>query len=260
MNPTIPPDWERIELDYRAGVKTLREIGGEHAISHVAVQKRAKTRNWSRDLKSRITARTSEMVTSATVTGTALVTTNAQAGNLDPEGLVVEASALAITRVILSHRHAARKAKELATKLLAELELVTNSGEFFERAYKALSAVEEGAEPLSAGQRSEIYEAIRRASKLSSRAATLKSLVDSLQKVVSIERLAFGLDTAQTEALLEDDLPASAVFDRYAEGMQAMRERFAAVSAQHREEATTVEPKVEAPEVEPEVERTTTTH
>ncbi len=259
MNPTIPPDWARIELDYRAGVKTLREIGRENGVSHVGVQKRARARNWSRDLKSRITARTSEMVTSATVTGTALVTTNGQAGNLDPEGLVIEASALAITRVILSHRHAARKAKELATKLLAELELVTNSGEFFERAYKALTAVEEGAEPMSAGQRSEIYEAIRRASKLSSRAATLKNLVDCLQRVIAMERLAFGLDTAQTEALLEDDnKPASAVFDRYAEGMQAMRERFAEVSAQHRAEATTVEPK--EVEVEPEADPTTTTH
>lgn len=30
------PDWERIELDYRAGVKSQREIASEHGVTHVA--------------------------------------------------------------------------------------------------------------------------------------------------------------------------------------------------------------------------------
>ncbi len=34
------PDWEAIELDYRAGIKTLRQIAGEHGITHDAVNKR----------------------------------------------------------------------------------------------------------------------------------------------------------------------------------------------------------------------------
>lgn len=36
------PDWERIELDYRAGIKTLQQIADENGISHAAVHKRAK--------------------------------------------------------------------------------------------------------------------------------------------------------------------------------------------------------------------------
>ena len=32
------PDWERIELDYRAGIKTLRQIAGENGISHKALR------------------------------------------------------------------------------------------------------------------------------------------------------------------------------------------------------------------------------
>lgn len=39
---TASPDWERIELDYRAGIKTLRQTAGEHGITHGAVNKRAK--------------------------------------------------------------------------------------------------------------------------------------------------------------------------------------------------------------------------
>jgi len=45
-----PADWERIELDYRAGIKTLRQIADEHGITHGAVNKRAKRDGWERDL------------------------------------------------------------------------------------------------------------------------------------------------------------------------------------------------------------------
>ena len=44
----LTPDWERIELDYRAGVKTLRQIAEEHGLSHVAINKRAKRDGWDR--------------------------------------------------------------------------------------------------------------------------------------------------------------------------------------------------------------------
>ena len=30
-----PTDWERIELDYRAGILTLREMASAHGISNV---------------------------------------------------------------------------------------------------------------------------------------------------------------------------------------------------------------------------------
>ena len=50
MTAKKPVDWERIELDYRAGVLTLREISDKHAVSHVTIHKRAKRDEWSRDL------------------------------------------------------------------------------------------------------------------------------------------------------------------------------------------------------------------
>ena len=47
------PDWERIELDYRAGIKTLRQIADEHGITHGAINKRARRDGWERDLSVR---------------------------------------------------------------------------------------------------------------------------------------------------------------------------------------------------------------
>mgnify|MGYP001581759619 CR=1 FL=1 len=45
------PQWERIELDYRAGIKSLRQIAAEQGISEGAIRKRAKRDDWSRDLR-----------------------------------------------------------------------------------------------------------------------------------------------------------------------------------------------------------------
>ena len=50
-------DWERIELDYRAGIKTLRDIAQEHGITHGAITKRSKRDDWVRDLTAKIQAK-----------------------------------------------------------------------------------------------------------------------------------------------------------------------------------------------------------
>jgi len=55
-------DWELIERDYRAGIKTLRQIADEHGVSHTAIQKRAKKDEWSRDLTERVQQKAKELV------------------------------------------------------------------------------------------------------------------------------------------------------------------------------------------------------
>lgn len=55
-------DWELIERDYRAGIKTLRQIGDEHGVSHTAIQKRAKKEDWSRDLTQKVQQKAQDLV------------------------------------------------------------------------------------------------------------------------------------------------------------------------------------------------------
>lgn len=55
-------DWERVECEYRAGVKSLREIASEHAITEGAIRKRAKRDNWARDLAAKIKAQADALV------------------------------------------------------------------------------------------------------------------------------------------------------------------------------------------------------
>lgn len=58
----VAPDWERIELDYRAGIKPLRQIASENGISEGAIRKRAKRDDWSRDLSVKIQTKAEELV------------------------------------------------------------------------------------------------------------------------------------------------------------------------------------------------------
>lgn len=65
--PKNAPDWERIELDYRAGIKTLRQIADENGITHGAINKRAKRDGWERDLSAKIHAKADVLVSKAMV-------------------------------------------------------------------------------------------------------------------------------------------------------------------------------------------------
>lgn len=45
----IAPDWERIEIDYRAGLLSLREMAAKHGpLTEGAIRKRAKRDGWER--------------------------------------------------------------------------------------------------------------------------------------------------------------------------------------------------------------------
>lgn len=55
-------DWEKIELEYRAGVKSLREIASEQGVSDTAIRKRAKRDDWVRDLSAKIKAKADDLV------------------------------------------------------------------------------------------------------------------------------------------------------------------------------------------------------
>lgn len=50
-------NWAQIEADYRAGIKTLRQIAEENGTTHVSIMKRAKRDDWERDLTARNASR-----------------------------------------------------------------------------------------------------------------------------------------------------------------------------------------------------------
>ena len=176
-------DWERIELDYRAGIKTLRQIAEENGISHVAINKRAKRDGWTRDLSAKIQSKAEELVTKELVTKA--VTTETKMA----ERQVIEVAAQAVADVRLAHRRDIHRARNLANALLDELEkqtdpitlaLLADLGELLR------NPDDKGMDKLN-----DLYHAIIA---LPERSKTMKVLVESLQKLVDMERTAFGMD------------------------------------------------------------------
>ncbi len=112
------PNWVTIEVDFRAGIKTLRQIASEQGISHVAIANRSKRDGWTRDLAAQIRARAESKVTKAAVNKEV---TKKERGNT--EEAVVEASAVMMATTILRQRSDVQRLQTLANNLVSELEL-----------------------------------------------------------------------------------------------------------------------------------------
>lgn len=176
-------DWECIELDYRAGIKTLRQIAEENGITHGAINKRAKRDGWERDLSEKIQSKADALVSKALVSKAVSMETKVS------ERQVIEVAAQAVADVRLAHRRDIHRARNLANALLDELERQTNP--------ETLALLSELGELLrnpddkGMDKLNDLYHAIIA---LPERSKTMKVLVESLQKLVDMERTAFGMD------------------------------------------------------------------
>lgn len=201
---SVAPDWERIELDYRAGIKTLRQIAEENGISHVAVNKRAKKEGWERDLSAKINAKADALVTKAMVTSS--VTTEAKIA----EKQVVDVAAQAVADIRLAHRKDIHRARRVTNALLDELEQSTDP-QTLSLLLELGDIMAKPDEKTGRDRLNEIYQAVI---SLPERSKTMKVLAESLQKLVDMERAAFNMDKDNSK---EAD-PLAALLTRIATG------------------------------------------
>lgn len=193
-NQKPAPNWKQAEADYRAGVKTLRVIGSECGMSHVAIQKKAREESWTRDLSVRIRAKAEALVTKSAVTSQV---------TKEHENAVINANAKMQADVILAHRTDVSRARKMVNSMLAELEASGLDPE-------EIRVLTEFADVLSAGDEKSDALALSvflKASGLGERADIMKKLADSLVKLVAAERTIYGIAEApggesQDEALL----------------------------------------------------------
>lgn len=111
-------DWELIERDYRAGIKTLRQIAEEHGITHGAVNKRAKAEGWERDLQKRILEKAEAKVSRAQVSSEVSKESKVS------DRALVEANAEVIAQADLLNRKHVVMGIDTSIAQLQELELL----------------------------------------------------------------------------------------------------------------------------------------
>jgi hypothetical protein len=192
---TAKPDWERIELLYRAGLLSVREIASSQGITHGAINKRAKRDGWERDLKAKVKAKADALVSKS------LVSTQVSTDTKVAERLEVDANAQVIAGIRISHRTDIGRSRRLLNLLLDELEGLTEEQGTLKELIAQLKDEGEGGE---GAEMSDVLALASKMSSLPSRTKTMKDMAETLKTLVAMERQAYDLENSG------DEDPASA--------------------------------------------------
>jgi len=176
-------DWEKIELDYRAGVKTLRQIADEHDISHVSINKRAKRDGWVRDLSAKIKAKADDLVTKS------LVTNEVTNEKRLTEKQIIDEGATALTNIRLGQRKDIQRSRKIAMSLFDELEMMV--GQENVKLLEMLGELMWSPDDKGNDKVNDLYMKII---SMPGRVKSMKDLSDTLKTLIALERQAFGLD------------------------------------------------------------------
>lgn len=181
-------DWEGVEIQFRAGIRTLKDIAKEYGISDAGILKRAKRDGWVRDLQAKIRAKAE-----------AKVSEDAVSAELAPqkkltENNVVEANATLLAQIRRDQRKDITRSRKLVMSLLTELEAQTDSQGLLQQLAELMHDVPNEPTAKQIADQGKRQEAFAKVISLSGRVTTMKSLADSLKTLVALEREAFGID------------------------------------------------------------------
>lgn len=191
-------DWLQLEADYRAGIKSLRQMASENGITEGAIRKRAKKEDWERDLSAKIRAKTDALVRSEAVRKEVRITQGV------PEKAIIEANAEMQAGIIRAHRKDITRYRNLCQSLLAQLEAETGEPELFSQIGELLAAPDDKGND-------KLNEAYFKAISLPSRIDGVKKLAETLKTLIGLERQAFGLADTPEGTKPADDVAAGIV-------------------------------------------------
>ncbi len=185
-------DYEAIEPGWRAGIKSPAQLAAEYteatgiSVSRSAIIKHFDKLGVPRDLSAKVHAKAEAMVAEAMVTGkVSTVTTVADA-------TIINAAAVDVATIRISHRKDIALSRTLCMSLLGELQAQTaNLPGLVELGEILRQPNENGADRLN-----DIYRAVI---SLPERSKTMKALTESLKNLVGMEREAYGLDEKKPE-------------------------------------------------------------
>ena len=194
MAPKVRVDWEMIEPEFRANVKSLPQICAWYkdqtgdTVTRPAISKHFKKVGVTRDLTAKIRARADAIVSASMVPDIVSGETKIE------DKTLIDVNAQVQADIVISHRKDIPLKRELVNKLFAELEQLTDGKDI----------IKEMACALKSSDLVKLSELARKVSSLPSRIKGLSDLVGSYKHLVAMEREAFNVQPADGDP--KDDI------------------------------------------------------
>lgn len=191
-------DWERIEPDWRLGIKSVPQMSAEYeaatgkSVSVSMINKHFKKLGVPRDQSAKVRAKAESMVSAAMVSGKVSTETTVSTAKM------IENDSTVMANVMLYHRKDVQRGRNLNMLLFAELEMQTvNIADFEELGEMLRTPDDYGNDKLN-----DLYKKVIA---MPGRVDSMKKLSDSLKTLIALEREAFNIDGKRGD----DDKPAS---------------------------------------------------
>ena len=177
----IEVDWDEIERLYRADLRTFAQLASDFGVADSTVRRRAKKGQWKRDLKNRIKERTNQIVQERAVNSLA-------SDQVARDDMTIEENAQLTANVRLSHRQDIRTARQISMTLFDDLQAQLGAENRQRLEDLFIAALKQESVDASA------LEAYERVIALPTHVRVMKDLADTMTKLVTLERQAYGLD------------------------------------------------------------------
>ena len=177
--------WIAIEAEYRAGIRSNRQIAETHGVSEAAIRKRADQEGWEQNLADRVRLKAEEKIARHIA---------AQAED------VVDANANALVSVELTQRQDIKNLRELVSLLTTECMAQCRNPELFQQLGELMASPDE------TGKQDKLNELYFKVIAVPGRISSVKQLADTLKTLIELERkiLKMDIDPSKNGAGVED--------------------------------------------------------
>ncbi len=186
-------DWEAVEPEYRAGIRSLRHIAAQFGCTEGAIRSKAKERGWERDLSARIAAKTEALLRKEELRKEVRNASSAS------DAQIVESNARMLADTVLNQRTDVKRAMGVVTSLWSQIEVEGDYTEEFRRVGEMMRKENIFGED----KLNDMYLA---AIDLPQRVKNAKLLADALRVLVELQRKVLRIDD-KPDTTGDDGLP-----------------------------------------------------
>lgn len=174
-------DWEAVEREYRAGIRSLRDIGSEFGCTEGAIRKKAKAEEWERDLSAKVAAKAEALVRKSEVRK------SVRAESAVSEREQINVSAQMMADKVLGQREDIKRARAIVQRLWEIVDVELDHPEQFAAVGELMRSEDEfGQDKLN-----DLYRA---AISLPQQIKNVKLLADAIKVLIELERRVLKLD------------------------------------------------------------------